>query len=230
MCRQVRRHGAVHARCGVARHAGGAAEAPAAVRRARSSPSMRRRDRAVPGVVKVVQVPRGVAVIAKSFWAAKQGRDALKVEWDDTRCREAQLRRHHGRVSAARRTAGAARRARKAMPRRRSASAARQSFAPATSFRISRTRRWSRSTAVVKLDGATLRDLGGRSIPNHRSDECGQGGGPRPATGEHPHLVCRRQFRPARQLLVRLHRRSGVHRQGLRRRRHADQAAVDTRG
>src|ERR1700674_1051315 len=39
---------------------------------------------AVPGVVKVVQVPRGVAVIAKSFWAAKQGRDALRVEWDDT--------------------------------------------------------------------------------------------------------------------------------------------------
>ena len=39
---------------------------------------------AIPGVVKVVQVPRGVAVIAKSFWAAKQGRDALRVEWDDT--------------------------------------------------------------------------------------------------------------------------------------------------
>ena len=38
---------------------------------------------AVPGVVKVVQVPGGVAVIAASFWAAKQGRDALKVEWDD---------------------------------------------------------------------------------------------------------------------------------------------------
>jgi isoquinoline 1-oxidoreductase subunit beta len=39
---------------------------------------------AVPGVVKVVQVPRGVAVVAKSFWAAKQGRDALTVEWDDS--------------------------------------------------------------------------------------------------------------------------------------------------
>ena len=39
---------------------------------------------AVPGVVKVVQVPRGVAVIAKNFWAAKQGRDALKIEWDDS--------------------------------------------------------------------------------------------------------------------------------------------------
>jgi isoquinoline 1-oxidoreductase beta subunit len=39
---------------------------------------------AIPGVVKVVQVPAGVAVIAKGFWAAKQGREALKVEWDDT--------------------------------------------------------------------------------------------------------------------------------------------------
>jgi isoquinoline 1-oxidoreductase subunit beta len=39
---------------------------------------------AVPGVVKVVQVPGGVAVVAKSFWAAKQGRDALNVEWDES--------------------------------------------------------------------------------------------------------------------------------------------------
>ena len=39
---------------------------------------------AVPGVKKVVQVPRGIAVIATGFWAAKQGRDALKIEWDDS--------------------------------------------------------------------------------------------------------------------------------------------------
>jgi isoquinoline 1-oxidoreductase beta subunit len=38
----------------------------------------------VPGVVKVVQVPRGVAVVAKSFWSAKLGRDALSVEWDES--------------------------------------------------------------------------------------------------------------------------------------------------
>ena len=38
---------------------------------------------AVAGVVKVVQVPRGVAVIAKNFWAAKLGRDALEIEWND---------------------------------------------------------------------------------------------------------------------------------------------------
>ncbi|MFL9855087.1 xanthine dehydrogenase family protein molybdopterin-binding subunit [Paraburkholderia madseniana] len=41
--------------------------------------------KAVPGVVSVVQVPGGVAVVAKGFWAAKQSRDALKVEWDDSK-------------------------------------------------------------------------------------------------------------------------------------------------
>jgi isoquinoline 1-oxidoreductase subunit beta len=39
---------------------------------------------AIPGVVKVVEVPHGVAVVARNFWAAKLGRDALTVEWDDT--------------------------------------------------------------------------------------------------------------------------------------------------
>ena len=39
---------------------------------------------AIPGVVKVVTVPGGVAVVAKGFWAAKKGRDALVIEWDDT--------------------------------------------------------------------------------------------------------------------------------------------------
>ncbi|WP_273829505.1 xanthine dehydrogenase family protein molybdopterin-binding subunit [Pseudomonas sp. SBT1-2] len=37
---------------------------------------------AVPGVIKVLQVPTGVAVVAEHYWAAKQGRDALKAEWD----------------------------------------------------------------------------------------------------------------------------------------------------
>ncbi|HEY3327025.1 MAG TPA: xanthine dehydrogenase family protein molybdopterin-binding subunit [Novimethylophilus sp.] len=37
--------------------------------------------RKIKGVKNVVQVPSGVAVIADNFWAAKQGRDALKVDW-----------------------------------------------------------------------------------------------------------------------------------------------------
>jgi isoquinoline 1-oxidoreductase beta subunit len=39
--------------------------------------------KAVPGVVKVVQVPSGVAVIAENFWAAKKGREVLMVQWDE---------------------------------------------------------------------------------------------------------------------------------------------------
>jgi isoquinoline 1-oxidoreductase beta subunit len=41
--------------------------------------------KAVPGVVDVVQIPAGVAVLAKSFWSAKKGRDALQVEWDTSK-------------------------------------------------------------------------------------------------------------------------------------------------
>jgi isoquinoline 1-oxidoreductase beta subunit len=40
--------------------------------------------KAIPGVLDVVQVPAGVAVVGKSFWAAKLGRDALKIDWDDS--------------------------------------------------------------------------------------------------------------------------------------------------
>jgi isoquinoline 1-oxidoreductase beta subunit len=43
-----------------------------------------RKAKAVKGVVDVVQIPEGVAVLGTHFWAAKQGRDALSVEWDDT--------------------------------------------------------------------------------------------------------------------------------------------------
>ena len=38
--------------------------------------------KAVAGVIDVVQIPSGVAVLGKHFWAAKQGRDALVLDWD----------------------------------------------------------------------------------------------------------------------------------------------------
>ncbi len=40
--------------------------------------------KAVPGVVDVVQISRGVAVVANNTWAAIKGRDALQVTWDDS--------------------------------------------------------------------------------------------------------------------------------------------------
>ncbi|GGK22394.1 xanthine dehydrogenase family protein molybdopterin-binding subunit [Salinarimonas ramus] len=41
--------------------------------------------RAVPGVEDVVEIPTGVAVVARDTWSAMKGRDALVVEWDDAR-------------------------------------------------------------------------------------------------------------------------------------------------
>lgn len=38
---------------------------------------------AVPGVKEVFAVPQGVAVLATGYWAARKGREALKVEWDE---------------------------------------------------------------------------------------------------------------------------------------------------
>ncbi len=42
------------------------------------------KTKAIKGVVDVVQIPQGVAVLAKDTWSAKLGRDALQVTWDDS--------------------------------------------------------------------------------------------------------------------------------------------------
>ena len=41
--------------------------------------------RKVAGVVDVFKIPTGVAVVAKNTWAARQGREALKVTWDESK-------------------------------------------------------------------------------------------------------------------------------------------------
>ena len=123
------------------------------VRRApRSRVARRREGRARP--------PNGVAVVAKHFWAAKLGRDALDVEWtqpegggvDSDSCSPSSAR--SGATARAWSPAGQGRRPRSRRPPRRSSR-------PSTTSRTSRTRRWSRSTAAVKIDGDTLRDLAG---------------------------------------------------------------------
>ncbi|HEX8980330.1 MAG TPA: xanthine dehydrogenase family protein molybdopterin-binding subunit [Parasulfuritortus sp.] len=43
-----------------------------------------RRAKAVKGVVDVVEIPQGVAVLAHDTWSAKKGRDALSVSWDES--------------------------------------------------------------------------------------------------------------------------------------------------
>ena len=43
--------------------------------------------KAMKGVVDVVAIPRGVAVVGENMWAAIKGREALTVDWDDERPR-----------------------------------------------------------------------------------------------------------------------------------------------
>lgn len=56
--------------------------------------------RAIPGVRKIAQVPSGVAVIADGFWAAKRGRDALQIEWDDSSMSDFSTARQHEQYAA----------------------------------------------------------------------------------------------------------------------------------
>ena len=60
--------------------------------------------RKVAGVVDVFAIPSGVAVVAKDTWAAKQGREALKVEWDEAK---AETRGSDGLLDFYRRAAAA---------------------------------------------------------------------------------------------------------------------------
>ena len=53
--------------------------------------------KAVKGVVDVVEIPRGVAVVAQSTWAAIKGREALTVEWDESKAE----RRSSAEITAA---------------------------------------------------------------------------------------------------------------------------------
>ncbi|HEX9945323.1 MAG TPA: xanthine dehydrogenase family protein molybdopterin-binding subunit [Thermoanaerobaculia bacterium] len=63
--------------------------------------------KAVAGVVDVIEIPSGVAVVAENFWAARLGRNALEVDWDagslGSHSTDAQLEDYRKRV----RTAGA---------------------------------------------------------------------------------------------------------------------------
>jgi isoquinoline 1-oxidoreductase beta subunit len=61
---------------------------------------------AIPGVRKVLAVPSGVAVIADGFWAAKRGRSALHIEWDEGTMADFSSRSQREQYAALARQAG----------------------------------------------------------------------------------------------------------------------------
>jgi isoquinoline 1-oxidoreductase beta subunit len=101
-------------------------------------------SRRVKGVTHVVRVPSGVAVVATGFWAARKGREALRVTWDESRAERRgtdDLTRPIERSPRAR----ASPRAVRATPLPRCA-ARRPSSKPSTSSPTSLMPRWSPST------------------------------------------------------------------------------------
>ena len=41
------------------------------------------RAKAMPGVVDVVQIPDGIAVVARTYWQARKAREVLNIDWDE---------------------------------------------------------------------------------------------------------------------------------------------------
>ncbi len=51
--------------------------------------------KAMPGVIGVVQIPDGVAIVADTWWHAKKAREGLTVAWDERSWRESVERQDH---------------------------------------------------------------------------------------------------------------------------------------
>src|SRR5437867_3645802 len=63
--------------------------------------------KAVPGVRHVVEIDRGIAVVADGFWPAKLGREALEVSWDDGRLATLDSRKQRDEYAELAKKAGA---------------------------------------------------------------------------------------------------------------------------
>jgi isoquinoline 1-oxidoreductase beta subunit len=63
--------------------------------------------KATPGVRDVVQIDRGVAVVADGFWPAKLGREALEIDWDEGSLAELDSRTQREQYAALAKESGA---------------------------------------------------------------------------------------------------------------------------
>ena len=174
----------------------------------------------LPGVRYVVEVPNGVAVVATSFWAAKKGRDALKIEWDEAaalKSSSADILAEYKRLAA---HAGS-RRAQRRRCGEGDGGCGQDASRRRSSSRTSRTRRWSRWTAWSSCPRRSCEIWNGEQFQTVDQAAVARGGRAEAGGGEDQHALRRRQLRSARESGRRLRRRGGVDRQGARRRRQA---------
>ncbi len=160
--------------------------------------------KAVPGVRGVVEVPSGVAVVADHFWAAKKGRDALKVQWDlgaHAKLDTAELRQSYRDTS---KTAGAM--------AAEAGDAAKNLGEKALDGRVLVAVSRPRAHGAAQLHRQarvgcrrTLRGVDGNAVPDRGPAAGGGDLRPRARAGEDPHHLPGRRLRPA-----------GEHRLGLR--------------
>ena len=185
----------------------------------------------VPGVRYVVEIPTGVAIIATTFWAAKKGRDALKVEWDDAsgfKGSSDDMLADYRKLAA---TPGKA--ARNDGDAAKAIDGAAKKLEATFEFPYLAHAAMEPLNCVVKLTPDALRGLERRAVPDRRPDGDRAVHGTEARAGEAQHAVRGRQLRPAREPGVRLRARGGVDRRRARARGQAGrpgQAGVDARG
>ena len=147
----------------------------------------------------VVQVPRGVAVVADHFWAAKLGRDALEVEWDSGRRRRA---RHRRRCARTYRAAGRASPGAVDGQGRGDRRGGAGDGGEGGRGRVRRAVPRARADGAAQLHGADrrgqVRDLDRHPVPDRRPAGRGEDHRPQARAGRDPHAVPRRRLRPAR--------------------------------
>ena len=164
---EVHRRSAIRHRRDPSRDDDRGGHAAAAFRGQGAAPLMPTQAKAVPGVVDVVQIPRGVAVVAQDMYSAKKGREALRVTWDETAAEKRGTARDHEGVQGARTRAGGAHDQRAtAMPRRHSRTRHTRSKASSSSP-TSRMRRWSHSRRSAGWARSSARS--GRAVSSRPS-------------------------------------------------------------
>ncbi len=162
--------------------------------------------KAVPGVVDVVAVPNGVAVVAKNTWSAIQGREALtKVEWDESKAEKRgtdELLAEYKKLAAT-----------KGLPAAKRGDAAKGIAGAVKTIETEFSFPYLAHAPMEPCNCRDREDRGRRhhlcrlAVPDHRAGDRRRDHGPQARAGEDRDAVGRRLVRPARQSGGGLHRR-----------------------